>query len=170
MLLVSPRFSDRFEHIYGYVSGWGASADCHHMTAPHPEGQGAGNAVKMALDEAGIGAPQIGMIAAHGTGTPDNDKAEIRAMQSIFGTVPPFCSMKRTLGHTLAASGILESVFAVLALREQAVPRTCGFEQIDEEIGAAPSTKSDKNIRHILKNSFGFGGNNGAMIFSGSGS
>ncbi len=149
-----------------YVSGWGASADCHHMTAPHPAGLGAITAVTAALDEAAIAPADIGMIATHGTATPDNDVAEIRAMQKVFGTVPPFCSMKRSLGHTLAASGIIEAVFAVSAMKDNCVPHTAGFTDLDETIGIAPQSKQKAGIRHVLKNSFGFGGNNAAAVFS----
>ena len=123
-------------------------------------------AVKDAIDEAGIAPEQIDLIAAHGTGTPDNDKAEIKAMKSIFNTLPPFCSMKRTLGHTLAASGILESVLAVKALQEGIIPPTAGFEIEDEEIGVSPSQVMNRPLKHVLKNSFGFGGNNAAAVFT----
>ena len=152
--------------IMAQVSGWGASADCYHMTAPHPQGDGAIRAIRGAIDEAGIEPEQIGFVAAHGTGTPDNDKAEVKAMQSVFSKLPPFCSVKRTLGHTLAASGILEAVFAIKAMENGVVPPTAGFEIADEEIGAVPSLYKKCQIDHLLKNSFGFGGNNAAVVFS----
>lgn len=148
------------------VSGWGASADCHHMTAPHPEGDGAIRATNSAIKNAGISPTDISMIAAHGTATPDNDISEIKAMRALFDPLPPFCSMKGTLGHTLAASGTLESVFAVCALRNNKIPATAGFEQSDEAVGAEPSLGEDKVLQHILKNSFGFGGNNAAVVIS----
>ena len=167
MLLTTEKFISRcVSKPLAMVSGWGASADCFHMTAPHPEGLGAQLAVKDAIDEAGIAPEQIDLIAAHGTGTPDNDKAEIKAMKSIFNTLPPFCSMKRTLGHTLAASGILESVLAVKALQEGIIPPTAGFEIEDEEIGVSPSQVMNRPLKHVLKNSFGFGGNNAAAVFT----
>jgi 3-oxoacyl-[acyl-carrier-protein] synthase-1 len=150
----------------GHISGWGATADCHHMTAPHPTGEGAQKAVAAALSEAGLAAKDIDMIASHGTATPDNDRSEIAAMKAVFGGLPPFFSLKRTLGHTLAASGILEAVFAVCALREGVVPPTAGFEEADDNVGAAPSMCRKKTMRHFLKNSFGFGGNNAAAVFS----
>jgi 3-oxoacyl-[acyl-carrier-protein] synthase-1 len=136
------------------------------MTAPHPEGAGARAAVEKALAEAGIAAADIGFIAAHGTATPDNDISEIKAMRAVFGALPPFCSMKRTLGHTLAASGTLEAVFCVAALHRGLIPATAGFEQVDEAIGARPSPRTRTDVRHVLKNSFGFGGNNAALILS----
>ena len=148
------------------VSGWGASADCHHMTAPHPEGDGAIRATSAALKEAGITPAEISMIAAHGTGTPNNDLSEIKAMQALFDPMPPFCSMKRTLGHTLAASGALEAVFAACALNDNKVPATAGFEIPDKAVGAEPSPGEEKELKHILKNSFGFGGNNAAVVIS----
>jgi len=122
--------------------------------------------VQAALTESGLQPNQIDAIAAHGTATPDNDVGEIRAMKAVFGTVPPFCSMKRTLGHTLAASGTLEAVFAVRALQEGTVPVTGGFEEIDDNIGLAPCGKRGIPLRHVLKNSFGFGGNNAAIVLS----
>ena len=138
------------------------------MTAPHPQGLGAQKAVRAALDEAGIAPKDIPMIASHGTATPDNDASEIIAMKAVFGSasVPPFCSMKRTLGHTLAASGILEAVFAVCAMRENRIPRTGGFEQADDVIGLGPAPGGTAKINRCLKNSFGFGGNNAAAVFS----
>ena len=148
------------------VAGWGASADGHHMTAPHPDGEGAVRATTAALEEADIAASAIDMIAAHGTGTPDNDIAEIRAMRTLFDPLPPFCSMKRTLGHTLAASGILETVFAIHALHDNRIPATAGFEQPDEAINAQPSPGEEKIIHHFIKNSFGFGGNNASVVIS----
>jgi 3-oxoacyl-[acyl-carrier-protein] synthase-1 len=150
----------------GYVAGWGASADGYHMTAPHPEGRGARRAVEKALEEAQVAPEDIGFIAAHGTATPDNDVAEIKAMQSIFSKLPPFGSMKRSLGHTLAASGALEAVFALQAMQESIILPTAGFEQTDDAIGIAPSAKKQADMRHVLKNSFGFGGNNAAVVFS----
>ena len=148
------------------IAGWGATADGHHMTAPHPEGKGARKAALAAFAEAEISPTEVDMIASHGTATPDNDLAEITAMRSIFDTLPPFCSMKRTLGHTLAASGCLEAIFSVCALNDNTVPATAGFEVMDETIDARPSERQEKSLRHILKNAFGFGGNNASVVIS----
>ena len=168
MLLTSDKFLHRCSgKIFAKISGWGATADAFHMTAPHPEGDGAARAIKSALCEAAITPEQIDLVVTHGTATPDNDKAEVKAMRSVMPQLPPFCSMKRTLGHTLAASGILEAVFAVKALQNNLIPPTPGFELFDEEIGVTPA-KSDtsKELHHVLKNSFGFGGNNAVVLFS----
>ena len=150
------------------VDGWGATADCYHMTAPDPEGNGARRAVRAALAEAGLHASDIDLIAAHGTGTPDNDISETNAMRSVFGDRhPPVCSMKRTLGHTLAASGTIETVCAVEALRSNTIPRTGGLTTPDEAIGIEAEPKPvSRPLRHVLKNSFGFGGNNAALLLS----
>ncbi len=150
----------------GLISGWGASADCYHMTAPHPEGLGAQKAIRAAIGEAGITPHDVGAVATHGTATPDNDKSEMAALRAVFPEVPPFFSVKRTLGHTLAASGILEAVFAVCALRDGVVPPTAGFSEPDPVIGLSPCTGRRGAFRHIVKNSFGFGGNNASAVFS----
>jgi 3-oxoacyl-(acyl-carrier-protein) synthase len=136
------------------------------MTAPHPEGEGARKAIENALRDAGVSPAEIDLVVTHGTATPDNDLAEIKALTQVFDPLPAFCSMKRTLGHTLAASGALEAVFAVKALEEGAFPGTGGFEQLDEAIGIAPVTAGRGKIRNVLKNSFGFGGNNATLILS----
>ncbi len=171
LLLISPSVKDRCSKpMLAQISGWGASSDCYHMTAPHPEGNGARIAIEAALAEAfaeaSVSPAAIDCIVAHGTGTPDNDKSEIAALKRIFPKLPPFCSLKRTLGHTLAASGVLESVFAVRMMCESCIPPTAGFSVIDEQIGVAPSPARTTPLRHILKNAFGFGGNNGALILS----
>ncbi len=166
LLLASPKAASQFNGVGALVGGWGAGADCRHMTAPHPEGEGARKAVENALKDAQIPPAKIDLIVTHGTATPDNDLSEIKAMTQVFDPLPGFCSMKRTLGHTLAASGALEAVFAVKALEEGMFPGTGGFEQLDEAVGVAPITAGRGTIRNVLKNSFGFGGNNAALILS----
>lgn len=148
------------------ITGWGASSDGFHMTTPHPEGRGAARAVLAALTEAKTTPDAIDLIVSHGTGTPDNDRSEIAGMRTVFKQLPPFCSMKRTLGHTLAASGILESVCALQAMANNRIPPTAGFEVTDDQIGADPALPASKPLTTILKNAFGFGGNNAAVIFS----
>lgn len=149
-----------------HVAGWGASADAHHMTAPHPQGAGAVAAIASALRDAALPALAISAVATHGTATPDNDAAEINALKSALGTLPPFFSVKRSTGHTLAASGIIESILAIQALASGTIPPTKGFEQIDPAIGAAPAPHGQQELSAILKTSFGFGGNNAAMVFT----
>jgi 3-oxoacyl-[acyl-carrier-protein] synthase-1 len=167
MLLVGSAHRSRCKKVFAVVNGWGASADSFHMTAPHPEGDGAIRSMQAALNESGLDKTAIDLVVTHGTATPDNDKSEIKAIRNVLGTMPSFCSMKRTLGHTLAASGIIESVFGVMSLGGNVVPPTAGFEEFDDEIGIAPGKSTVyKQVTHVLKNSFGFGGNNASVIFS----
>ncbi|HPA20812.1 MAG TPA: beta-ketoacyl-[acyl-carrier-protein] synthase family protein [Verrucomicrobiae bacterium] len=150
------------------LSGWGASCDAFHATAPQPEGLGAFAAMSRALERGDLGPGEIDFVSAHGTATPDNDAMEARALKKLFGDrVPPFGSVKRFFGHTLAASGAIKAVLAVQSLREQATPGTPGFEVADEKIGLQPVREfRPQPLGHVLSNSFGFGGNNVALVFS----
>jgi len=154
--------------IIARVTGWGASCDAHHATQPHPEGAGALAAMQAALRRAQLPPGDIHYINAHGTGTRDNDVAEAKALKAVFGaTVPPFSSTKRVFGHALAASGALEAVVCIEALRRQQLPGNPGFQQIDPAIGLAPVTETRAaKLAHVMSNSFGFGGNNAVLIFS----
>ena len=153
--------------ILARLAGWGASCDAFHAPAPHPEGRGALVAMQRALERAGLQPNEIDFVSAHGTATPDNDAMETRALKQLFGDrIPPFASVKRFFGHTLAASGAIKAVLAVQSLREQAVPGTPGFEVADEKLGLEPVKEFRAlPVSHILSNSFGFGGNNVALVF-----
>jgi 3-oxoacyl-(acyl-carrier-protein) synthase len=153
--------------ILARLAGWGASCDAFHATAPQPEGNGAFAAMQRALERGGLPPEEIDFVSAHGTATPDNDAMEARALKKLFGDrVPPFGSVKRFFGHTLAASGAIKAVLAVLSLREQAVPGTPGHEVADEKIGLEPVKEfRAQPVARILSNSFGFGGNNVALVF-----
>jgi 3-oxoacyl-(acyl-carrier-protein) synthase len=154
--------------IIARLTGWGASCDAHHATQPHPEGAGALAAMHGALRHGGLNASEIGYVNAHGTGTRDNDLAEARALKTLFtDRVPPFSSTKRIFGHALAASGALEAVICIEALRRQQLPPNPGFSQADPAIGLVPVTVlRPARLTHAMSNSFGFGGNNAALIFS----
>jgi 3-oxoacyl-(acyl-carrier-protein) synthase len=154
--------------ILARLSGWGASCDAYHATAPNPEGAGALAAMQGALRRAGVQPAEIDYVNAHGTGTRDNDLAESKALKALFGhRVPPFSSTKRFFGHSLAASGAIEAVVCVEALRRQRLPPNPGFETQDAAIGLAPIVKlMEAQLKHVLSNSFGFGGNNAALVFS----
>lgn len=158
----------RGANIIARLSGWGASCDAHHATAPHPEGAGAAAAMRTALRRAGLEPAKIDYVNAHGTGTRDNDLAESKALRAVFGDrVPPVSSTKRFFGHALAASGALEAVVCVEALRHQELPPNPGFSAVDPAIGFAPVTKlQGAALTHVMSNSFGFGGNNAVLIFS----
>ena len=154
--------------ILARLSGWGASCDTHHATAPHPEGAGAAAAMVAALHRAGLESSAIGYVNAHGTGTRDNDLAESKALRTVFGFhVPPVSSTKGFFGHALAASGAIEAVVCVEALRHQEIPPNPGFTKIDPAIGLEPVTElRSAPLTHVMSNSFGFGGNNAVLIFS----
>jgi 3-oxoacyl-(acyl-carrier-protein) synthase len=154
--------------ILARLAGWGASCDAHHATAPHPEGAGALAAMQSALRRADLDAAAIDYVNAHGTGTRDNDLAEAKAMKKLFGAiVPPFSSTKRFFGHALAASGAIEAVVCVEALRRQEMPPNPGFTTPDAAMGLEPViTLRPAALNHVMSNSFGFGGNNAALIFS----
>ena len=122
-----------------------------------------------ALGVAGISPADIDYINAHGTATPNNDLSESQAIKSIFkDSIPPFSSTKSYTGHTLAASGGIEAVFAILALRNGLLYPNLNFETAIKETGLVPQTKYEDslNIKHVLSNSFGFGGNNSSIILS----
>ena len=154
--------------ILGRLSGWGASCDASHATAPHPEGDGALAAMRLALARSGLPPDRINYVSAHGTGTPDNDAMEAKALRRLFGDrVPPFSSVKRFFGHTLAASGAIKAVVCLQALQAQAIPASLGCDTTDPQIGWEPVRQfRELPLEHILSNSFGFGGNNVALVFS----
>lgn len=158
----------RGAHIIARLTGWGASCDAHHATQPHPDGAGALAAMTSALRRANLPAAAIDYVNAHGTGTRDNDLAEAKALKSLFGgRVPPFSSTKRIFGHALAASGALEAVVCIEALRRQQLPPNPGFSEPDPAIGLTPVPAArSASLTHVMSNSFGFGGNNAALIFS----
>ena len=150
------------------LNGWGACCDAHHATAPHPDGAGAVAAMRIALRRAGLSPEAIDYVNAHGTGTRDNDIAEAKALKTTFGSrVPRFSSTKRFFGHALGASGAIEALVCVEALRRQELPTNLGFATLDPAIGIEPLTAVQRApLRHVMSNSFGFGGNNAVLIFS----
>jgi 3-oxoacyl-[acyl-carrier-protein] synthase II len=151
--------------IFGFVTGWGCSADAHHMTAPHPEGAGAIRAMKLALDDAGIAPREIDYVNAHGTATPANDKMEALALNAVFGPdMPPVSSTKGATGHTLGAAGAIEAVFSVLAMAEGFTPRTVGLADPDPDAKVRHASEGKVEVRRVLSSSFGFGGNNTALV------
>jgi 3-oxoacyl-(acyl-carrier-protein) synthase len=154
--------------ILARLTGWGASCDAHHATAPHPQGAGAAAAMQAALRRAGFEPAAIDYVNAHGTGTRDNDVAEANALKSVFGQrVPPVSSTKRFFGHSLAASGAIEAAVCIEALRRGQMPPNPGFTTLDPTIGIEPVREMKAaSLSHVMSNSFGFGGNNAVLIFS----
>lgn len=151
------------------LSGFANANDAHHQTASSPEGQGAFDAMNQALLMAGIKPDQIDYINAHGTGTENNDTSEGRALIRVFGNKPPALSSTKALtGHTLGAAAGIEAVFSIMALSEGVLFPEPGFEQAMDEPAIFPLTslRKDLEVKHVLSNSFGFGGNNSTLIFS----
>jgi 3-oxoacyl-(acyl-carrier-protein) synthase len=170
MLVLEPEKAARARGvpILGRLSGWGASCDATHPTAPQLQGDGAVLAIQRALECGGLAPADISYVSAHGTGTPDNDLMEARGLRRVFGdAMPPFASVKRFFGHTLAASGAIKAVMSVQALLEQAVPPNPGFEHTDPKIDLQPVREfHPRRLEYVLSNSFGFGGNNVVLVFS----
>jgi 3-oxoacyl-[acyl-carrier-protein] synthase-1 len=152
----------------GHLVGIGESNDAFHMSAPDPEGRGAVAAMQAALADAGLHASDIDYINAHGTGTVRNDVAEARAIAQVLGRDVPVVSTKSYTGHMLGAGGATEAVFALASLEQQWIPANLGVEPVDPEIGLElPSRRREARIRHVLSNSFAFGGSNVTLAFSG---
>jgi 3-oxoacyl-(acyl-carrier-protein) synthase len=150
------------------VAGYGMSSDAYHMTAPHPEGTGCYEAMKLALQSADLGREDISWIHAHGTGSVANDVSESLAIERLFGEEGPWVSSTKGVhGHALAASGALEVAIDISALRTGIVPRTLGLQSPDSRLKVRhPPAHLREPIRHILKNTLGFGGTNASLVIS----
>ena len=151
------------------VSGYGNACDGYHQTASSPDGKGATLAMKHALEMSGLSPSDIDYINAHGTGTTNNDESEGVAIMNVFGnSIPPVSSTKAFTGHTTSAAGSVEAVISILAIKESFLPPNLNFRNQIEILSFTPIRKLEKNItlNHVLSNSFGFGGNNSAIIFS----
>jgi 3-oxoacyl-[acyl-carrier-protein] synthase-1 len=149
-----------------WLLGCGESNDGHHMSSPHPEGVGAIAAMRQALAEAGLQPEQIDYINLHGTATPNNDAAEDRAVFSVFGDRVPASSTKGATGHTLGAAGGVEAAISVLALRHGLMPGGLNRREPDPALRIQYLGENRRTpLRHVLSNSFGFGGSNASLIF-----
>ena len=149
------------------LRGYGESSDAHHMSAPHPEGLGARLAMRDAIARAGLDAADIGYLNLHGTATPANDTVEAKAVASMFPDALHASSTKGWTGHTLGAAGIVESAIALLALETGLLPGILNSAQPDPACG--PQIRFDnarRDVRFAMNNSFGFGGNNCALVFA----
>jgi 3-oxoacyl-[acyl-carrier-protein] synthase II len=155
--------------IYAEVVGYGLSGDAYHVTAPHPEGFGAYRAMEMALKKAGMTPSDIDYINAHGTSTMA-DTIELGSVKRLFGDAISNVSMSSTksaIGHLLGGAGAVESIFCVLALRDQIVPPTLNLDNPDEGtegVDLVPHTAKNREVRAVLNNSFGFGGTNASLV------
>lgn len=152
------------------LTGWSNASDAFHQTASSPDGAGAVLSMTQALAVSGLKPEEIDYINAHGTATPNNDLSESTAIKRIFGNqIPPFSSTKSYTGHTLAASGGIEAVIAILTIRNGVLFPNLNFHNPISETGLVPVGRAEKGrkIQHVLSNSFGFGGNNSTIILSG---
>lgn len=151
------------------LAGYGMSTDAHHVTAPHPEGEGMIQAMRRALDDAGLPPAAVGYANAHGTGTLQNDRAEALALRAVFGEGGVLVSSTKSLiGHTMAAAGSVEAMATVLALQHGLLPPTANLEQTDPDVAfdCLPGIARAANVDAALSNSFGFGGQNVSLIFA----
>jgi 3-oxoacyl-[acyl-carrier-protein] synthase II len=151
--------------------GYGATADASHITLPAPGGIGAVRAGRRALEKAGMSADELDHVNAHATSTPEGDGAELQALSTLLGEHGPAVSIsaqKGMLGHTLGAAGAIESIATIQAIREGAVPPTINLVEPDPNVNGldiTPNTATKRPIRAALNNSFGFGGQNAALVF-----
>lgn len=150
----------------GFIAGYGAAADAHHFTAPHPEAHGLARAVDSALHMAGSDVHDLAFINAHGTATPENDRVEGRFFAQNFARTPVWGS-KGVTGHTLGAAGALEAIFCLMALERKCVPPTWGFDTPDADIGLAPTRVALALVGACaLSTSLAFGGGNAALVLA----
>jgi 3-oxoacyl-[acyl-carrier-protein] synthase II len=156
--------------IYGEILGYCANFDAHHITAPHPEGKGAANAMKLAINDAKIDRTKIGYINAHGTGTQLNDKTETAAIKSVFGDFAyniPVSSTKGVVGHMLGAAGAVEAIFCMKAISDGLLPPTANLREFDPEcdLDNIPLVLREKKTDCALSVSLGFGATNAVLVF-----
>ncbi len=164
----------RGAEILAELVGYGATADASHITLPAPGGIGAVRAARRALEKAGLTPADIDHVNAHATSTPEGDKAELQAIRTIFGDDAERLSItanKSMLGHTLGAAGAIEAVVTIQTIREGCVPPTINLVDPDPEaagLDLTPNVAATRSVRAALSNSFGFGGQNTALIFTAS--
>ncbi len=156
------------DHAVAEIRGLGLSCDAYHAAAPHPEGRGALAAMDAAIRDADLVCADIDYINLHGTGTLSNDASEAKAVNRLFGKdKPPLSSIKGASGHSLAAAGAVELAVCIIAISENLIPANYGLKNPDPALDICPiSEPGDGSIRTVLSNSFGFGGNNAALVVS----
>ena len=162
----------RGAEILGYLTGYGATADAHHMTAPEPTGDGAARAIRKALADAEVEPGRLAYVNAHGTSTPLNDRSETEALKTAFGELAPAIptsSTKSSIGHLLGAAGAVEGVATLQALRAKTAPPTLNLEEPDEDLDLdyvpleARKLSVNGHPAIGISNSFGFGGHNAVI-------
>ena len=160
----------RGANILAEMSGYGASSDAHHVTQPHPDGEGAARAMKWAIEDAGITPDKVDYINAHGTSTPLNDKYETIAMKRMYGDHAyklAISSTKSMTGHLLGAAGGIEAAFTVLTIKNGIVPPTINIDNPDPDcdLNYVPNTAKKQPVNVAMSNSLGFGGHNASLVF-----
>ena len=151
------------------LEGFGSAQNAYHIVASPPDARGPADAMRHALADAGVGPGDIDYINAHGTGTRDNDWCETLAIRAVFGADAeriPISSSKSELGHTMAAAGAIEAVLAVFALQRGVVPPTINLDQPDAmcDLDYVPWEARTAELRHVVSNSFGFGGHSTSLV------
>ncbi|HTQ79629.1 MAG TPA: beta-ketoacyl-[acyl-carrier-protein] synthase family protein [Thermoanaerobaculia bacterium] len=155
--------------IWAEIEGCGVTSDTYHLTAPDPSGRGAAIAMEQALAQGGVGLDEVDYINAHGTGTLYNDRMETQAVKRVFGERAyriPMSSTKSMIGHTLGTAGAVELVASILGLRGSFLPPTIHYENLDPkcDLDCVPNRAREATIRHLISNSFGFGGTNCSLL------
>lgn len=158
--------------IYAEVVGSGLTADAHHITAPHPEGKGACNVMRLAIEDAEIPVTDIDYINVHGTSTPLGDIAETKAIKTLFGEHAynlNISSTKSMTGHLLGAAGVIESIACIMAVKDDVVPPTINHQtddpEIDNKLNLTFNKAQKRTVNYALSNTFGFGGHNASVLF-----
>ena len=159
----------RGAHIYAEIRGFGMTCDAYHMTAPEPSGRQASRAIQLALKDAKVKPTDINYINAHGTSTPLNDKTETLVIKQVFGQHAyqvPVSATKSMIGHLIGAAGAVELIATTLALEHQCIPPTINYEIPDPacDLDYVPNVARKATLDFALKNSFGFGGKNSALV------
>ena len=162
----------RGARIYAEIVGGGLTADAHHITAPHPEGLGAYNVMKQAIEEGGVDITEVDYINVHGTSTPLGDIAETKAIKSLFGNHAyklNISSTKSMTGHLLGAAGVIEAIACIMAVKNDVIPPTINHEtqdpEIDEKLNLTLNKFQKRRVNYALSNTFGFGGHNASILF-----
>ena len=158
--------------IYAEVVGGGLTADAHHITAPHPEGLGASNVMRLAIEDANAKISDIDYINVHGTSTPLGDIAETKAIKSLFGEHAynlNISATKSMTGHLLGAAGVIESIACIMAVKENIIPPTINHKtddpEIDDKLNLTFNRAERRTVNYALSNTFGFGGHNASVVF-----
>ena len=167
----AERATSRGASSLGFVTGIGETADPFHLTRSTPSGAPIAAAMRSAIADAGLVPEDVGYINAHGTGTKENDRVEGAALKQVFGSFsncPPVSSNKSMIGHTMSAAGLIEAAFSLLSIQHEVLPPTINYRVPDPELplDVVPNSSRPASVRHVLSNSFGFGGQNVALILS----